>query len=448
MSIALSSGTETRKVSNYVLSNDTDHEGFEPGLAARVRQAHSNIIDEWTRWRYVPRIPLRKLAWEIAHKLGAYESKLHVIEAELKRQTEFWIGPPRKGGTHDEAVAVVFRAFSNYAVTLSGKAAVPLLRMLCRRWQYRRYDPRTKKHADEANLNLKDWSAANGFTTRQTTHAVRAFEAAGYVEKIKPDTMAAQRKRGYFFRLHPIPQARNVTCATAHEAQNVTTRLHTLLLTEKKNPYPPPANCDGAARDETTEPTTAKTKPALRRLSGVRKQGWMHVEIEHLRDPARLFEVWERYKDHGVRFTWQDCVAMAQHALRCGRKNACGMFASNVRKGRWHMITATDDDAANNATKPDQAADGHRQRRVDRAAEKKQERVQHRTQKAGDQREEVAVLKRDVAAVQAGEEVRHVDDDARRKAMKLIGMSDAQINAALCPSGGRVNEGQEANDER
>ena len=75
-----------------------------------------------------------------------------------------------------------------------------------------------------------------------------------------------------------------------------------------------------------------------------------HVVTADLMDAARLGCLFDQACAAGyVRPTESDRLnffAMAEHALAAATRNAPGLFAANVRNGRWNVITLADEDAA------------------------------------------------------------------------------------------------------
>jgi hypothetical protein len=96
--------------------------------------------------------------------------------------------------------------------------------------------------------------------------------------------------------------------------------------------------------------------PATRRV-GVCTQGsrqfppdLRHIEVHDLRDPARLNGLFvQAVRRKLVRGSLSDRLrffAAAEHALRVGRQNPCGLFAAILRRGLWAYISQADEDRA------------------------------------------------------------------------------------------------------
>jgi len=97
--------------------------------------------------------------------------------------------------------------------------------------------------------------------------------------------------------------------------------------------------------------------PAFSRTVGVRKRTRIQantelrrVQFRDLRDAARLDSLFEQWVGEGllqassaerVRF-----FAAAEHALRVGTRNPCGLFVAVVRRGLWSYVSQGDEDRA------------------------------------------------------------------------------------------------------
>jgi len=75
-----------------------------------------------------------------------------------------------------------------------------------------------------------------------------------------------------------------------------------------------------------------------------------HVVIEDLEETGRLLVLLDQLRAQGLcgqraldRLTF---VALAEHALRVGSQNPCGLFAKLLGRQCWDFITDADDDAA------------------------------------------------------------------------------------------------------
>lgn len=106
------------------------------------------------------------------------------------------------------------------------------------------------------------------------------------------------------------------------------------LLSGSENPNPPATHRTGAC-------TQAGQKPA---------PDLRHIEAHDLRDPIRLDALFaQAARQKLIRRTLSDRLrffAAAEHALRVGRRNPCGLFAVIVRRGLWAYISQADEDRA------------------------------------------------------------------------------------------------------
>jgi hypothetical protein len=106
------------------------------------------------------------------------------------------------------------------------------------------------------------------------------------------------------------------------------------LLSGSENPSPPATPRTGACTQAGQQPP-----PDLR-----------HIEVHDLRDPIRLDGLFSQaIRRKLVRGSLSDRLrffAAAEHALRVGRRNTCGLFAAIVRRGLWAYISQADEDRA------------------------------------------------------------------------------------------------------
>jgi len=104
-------------------------------------------------------------------------------------------------------------------------------------------------------------------------------------------------------------------------------------------------------------PSGRNHKPAERRANGAWQRSppgagpWLgHVALADLHDDHRLASVFGRACDSRLlNYCESDRLrffAAAEHALRLGTRNPCGLFAETVRKSGWHMLTQVDEDRA------------------------------------------------------------------------------------------------------
>jgi len=106
------------------------------------------------------------------------------------------------------------------------------------------------------------------------------------------------------------------------------------LLSGSENPSPPATQRTGACTQAVQQPP-----PDLR-----------HIEAHDLGDPIRLNGLFaQAVRQKLVRGSLSDRLrffAAAEHALRVGRRNPCGLFAAIVRRGLWAYISQVDEDRA------------------------------------------------------------------------------------------------------
>jgi len=96
-------------------------------------------------------------------------------------------------------------------------------------------------------------------------------------------------------------------------------------------------------------PSTGRNHGVSRQRGGRKRPGLRCVTQEDLQDLNRLARLFRSAADQGLIDRSEDSflrlVAMAQHCLRVGH-NPPALFAANVAKGRWLMITQEDDERA------------------------------------------------------------------------------------------------------
>lgn len=106
------------------------------------------------------------------------------------------------------------------------------------------------------------------------------------------------------------------------------------LLSGSENPSPPATQRTGACKQAGQKPPP----------------DWRHIEAHDLRDPIRLDALFaQAARQKLIRRTLSDRLrffAAAEHAIRVGRRNPCGLFAVIVRRGLWAYISQADEDRA------------------------------------------------------------------------------------------------------
>lgn len=106
------------------------------------------------------------------------------------------------------------------------------------------------------------------------------------------------------------------------------------LLSGSENPSPPATQRTGACTQAVQQPP-----PDLR-----------HIEAHDLGDPVRLNGLFaQAVRQKLVRGSLSDRLRFfgaAEHALRVGRRNPCGLFSAIVRRGLWAYISQVDEDRA------------------------------------------------------------------------------------------------------
>lgn len=99
-------------------------------------------------------------------------------------------------------------------------------------------------------------------------------------------------------------------------------------------------------------------KPGVPNLDGVRIRTrgaptFKHVELVDLKEPDRLMflaRCWAKSRRRAMSASDEIRVfAAAKHALRVGKKNPCGLFATMLRSEQWGYITLGDEDAGREA---------------------------------------------------------------------------------------------------
>ncbi len=99
----------------------------------------------------------------------------------------------------------------------------------------------------------------------------------------------------------------------------------------------------------TEDQNSLRRRAGASRSRGLSKPALQHLVIEDLRDDLRL---WELYCQAVHRGDVRNCeakliwfFAQAVHALRCGKRNPCGMFVACIRKQIDH-VSEEDEDVA------------------------------------------------------------------------------------------------------
>ena len=111
----------------------------------------------------------------------------------------------------------------------------------------------------------------------------------------------------------------------------------------------PPSKTGTSRRDrENQDPRRSRAAGACRRRAG--KPALTHLVEQDLRDPERLKDVYRqalrrKLISRSEADRWR-LFAAAQHALRVGTTNPCGLFVTTIRERRWRLLTQADEDRA------------------------------------------------------------------------------------------------------